>query len=273
MHINLSQILSALLFAGLATGALAAGNHAAGHDHASASIGKPGNAADVTRTIKISMGDNMRYSPSTIKVNNGETVRFILKNKGKLEHEMVLGSAKDLKRHAELMKKNPGMEHDDPNQVSLEPGQTKELIWQFTQQGTVDFACLEPGHMEAGMVGKFRVAAPPSAVKPNASTTAGKPKIILAAAGGADATAAAKPSGESVANEMVEAEVRKIDKEAGKITLKHGEIKKFDMPAMAMVFQVKDPAMLDQVKVGDKVKFAADRINNAFVVTAIELQK
>jgi Cu(I)/Ag(I) efflux system periplasmic protein CusF len=67
-----------------------------------------------------------------------------------------------------------------------------------------------------------------------------------------------------------EGEVRKVDKEAGKITLKHGEIKNLDMPGMTMVFQVKDPAMLETVKAGDKVSFTVDRINGTFTVLSIE---
>jgi Cu/Ag efflux protein CusF len=69
---------------------------------------------------------------------------------------------------------------------------------------------------------------------------------------------------------LTEGEVRKVDKETKKITLKHGPIQNLDMPAMTMVFQVKDPAMLDQVKAGDKIKFAADKINGAYTVTRIE---
>ena len=69
---------------------------------------------------------------------------------------------------------------------------------------------------------------------------------------------------------MTTGEVRKIDKENKKITLKHGEIKNLEMPGMTMVFQVKDPAMLDTVKAGDKVIFKAERANGALVVTEIE---
>ncbi len=71
--------------------------------------------------------------------------------------------------------------------------------------------------------------------------------------------------------ELVDGEVKKIDKDAGKITLRHGELKNLSMPAMSMVFRVQDPAMLDLVKVGDKVKFAADRVNGA--VTVVQLEK
>jgi Cu(I)/Ag(I) efflux system periplasmic protein CusF len=72
---------------------------------------------------------------------------------------------------------------------------------------------------------------------------------------------------------MADAEVRKVDKDAKKITLKHGEIKSLDMPPMTMVFQVKDPAMLDKVQAGDKVRFQAEKAGNSFVVTAIEVAR
>lgn len=120
-------------------------------------IGKPGNAAGATRTIQVDMKDNMRFQPETITVKNGETVRFLVKNSGKLKHEMVLGSPAALREHAEMMRKMPEMEHADDNMVAVEPGQTGELIWQFTQAGTYDFACLQPGHFEAGMKGKIKV--------------------------------------------------------------------------------------------------------------------
>jgi uncharacterized cupredoxin-like copper-binding protein/Cu/Ag efflux protein CusF len=270
MKSNLSHYVSLLALAGIAGPALAAGNHASGHDHASASIGKAGDASAVNRTVNIMMSDNMRFTPSSIKVKGGETIRFVVKNNGKLKHEMVLGSAKELKQHAEAMKKNPGMVHDDPNQVTVEAGKTKEMIWQFTQTGNVDFACLVPGHMEAGMVGKVRVAG--LMLAKNNRADAPKTATVANAEVATPAPAVAD-NANSVTNEMTDGEVKKIDKDNGKITLKHGEIKKFDMPPMSMVFQVKDAAMLDKVKVGDKIRFGADRINNAFVVTTIELQK
>ena len=72
---------------------------------------------------------------------------------------------------------------------------------------------------------------------------------------------------------MTEAEVRKVDFDAKKITLKHGEIKNLDMPPMSMVFQVKDPSVLGKFKVGDKVQFTADKIDGAFTVMTIEPAK
>ena len=75
------------------------------------------------------------------------------------------------------------------------------------------------------------------------------------------------------AENLSDGEVRKVDKDAKKITIKHGPIPSLDMPAMTMVFQVKDPAMLDHVKAGDKVKFEAQKIGGAFTVTKIEAAK
>lgn len=81
----------------------------------------------------------------------------------------------------------------------------------------------------------------------------------------AGAASAAAP-----ATDLTEGEVRRIDKANGRVTLKHGDIKNLDMPGMTMVFQVKDPSMLDAVKVGDKVRFRAEKEGSAFVVTQIQ---
>jgi uncharacterized cupredoxin-like copper-binding protein len=129
----------------------------AGHEEHAANMGKPGDAKKVTRTIQVDMNDTMRFTPSTINIKRGETIKFIVSNTGHVKHEMVLGSIDELKEHAALMIKFPEMEHSDPNQVSVEPGQTGELVWQFTKAGTFYFACLQSGHFEAGMRGKFVV--------------------------------------------------------------------------------------------------------------------
>ena len=120
-------------------------------------LGQPGNPAKVTRTMDIVMSDAMRYTPASIKVKRGETIRFRVKNSGQIKHEMVLGSLAELKEHAKTMVKFQEMEHDDPNAISVEPGKTGELVWRFTKAGKFDFACLVPGHFEAGMQGKIAV--------------------------------------------------------------------------------------------------------------------
>jgi uncharacterized cupredoxin-like copper-binding protein len=144
----------------LSGAAFAAGNHAGGHGHSAgaSAIGKPGVPAKVTRTIAIQMSDAMRYTPSDIQVKQGETVRFVIQNQGQVRHELSLGTEKELLEHLALMKKFPDMEHDEPSQVTVAPGQQGEIVWQFTQAGTVNFACLMPGHYEAGMKGAVRVS-------------------------------------------------------------------------------------------------------------------
>ena len=99
----------------------------------------------------------MRFTPDALEIRQGATVRFIVKNSGKTMHEMVIGTLKELKDHAEVMKKHPGMEHDEPFMAHVAPGKTEEIVWQFTKPGEFYFGCLIPGHFEAGMVGKIKV--------------------------------------------------------------------------------------------------------------------
>jgi uncharacterized cupredoxin-like copper-binding protein len=127
-------------------------------DHHTSAIGKPGKPGEVTRTVEVEMSDAMRFRPDRIRVRPNETIRFVVKNVGSLQHEMVLGTMEELKEHDAMMRKSPGMEHEEPNEVSVPPGKTGELIWHFTNAGTVPFACLEPGHFEAGMKGEVLVA-------------------------------------------------------------------------------------------------------------------
>ncbi|MBS0423602.1 MAG: hypothetical protein JSR71_04045 [Proteobacteria bacterium] len=109
--------------------------------------GKPGDAGKVSRIVKLTQVDNM-FLPAEVKVNEGETVRFVIKNGGNHKHEMLLGSMAELKQVAEMRRKYPDREHSEAYLMQLEPGEQKELIWQFTQAGTVDFACPLPGHFK-----------------------------------------------------------------------------------------------------------------------------
>jgi uncharacterized cupredoxin-like copper-binding protein len=166
----MKKTLSVLMLSLLPGMAMAAGEHGGhdmanmhqGHDMAAMQqdmhgIGRPGSSAEVSRTIDVVMGDNMRFVPEQIEVNAGETVRLFIKNSGKLAHELVIGNLESLQAHAEMMRQMPDMKHAEPNMISLQPGQKGGLIWTFEQAGTVDFACLIPGHMEAGMKGQVRV--------------------------------------------------------------------------------------------------------------------
>jgi len=156
---TLAKVL-ALMTIALSSSAFAGGNHAGGHGHddEETAIGKPGVVARVNRSITIEMNDSMRYAPADVQVKQGETIRFVVKNVGKVKHELSLGTQQELLEHLEQMKKFPDMEHDEPSKVTLAPGKQGEIIWQFTKAGTVNFACLMPGHYEAGMKGAIKVA-------------------------------------------------------------------------------------------------------------------
>ena len=135
--------------------------HAA-HHHASAvkeqkDWGIGGDPGNVSRTIKIVMSDDMKFSPNQISIKKDETIRFQIVNSGKAMHEMVIGTKKELDEHAAMMLKHPNMEHDEPYMAHVEPGKAQDLIWQFNRAGEFDFACLIPGHYQAGMVGKIKV--------------------------------------------------------------------------------------------------------------------
>lgn len=121
--------------------------------------GVTGDPAHVTRTVTVSMSDDMRFTPAAVDVRLGETVRFVLKNSGRLMHEFVLGTGGVLNKHAALMAKFPGMEHDEPYMAHVAPGKTGELVWTFNRPGQFDFACLILGHYQAGMKGRVHVVA------------------------------------------------------------------------------------------------------------------
>lgn len=160
----MKKSLSVLLLGVMPVFAFAGGAHSGAHNMAgmgqaaaTSASGKAGEPAKVSRTIALSMDDNMRFTPSQVSVKAGETVRFFIKNSGKIPHEMVIGSMAELKSHASMMMQMSTMKHVESNMISLEAGQRGGIVWQFDTAGEVDFACLIPGHMEAGMVGKVTV--------------------------------------------------------------------------------------------------------------------
>jgi len=128
-------------------------------------FGREGDAKKATRTVTIVMSDKFRFTPNQLTVGRGETVKFVVKNNGKLLHEMVLGTLPALKEHAALMKKFPTMEHDEPYMAHVAPGKAEAMVWQFAKAGKFYFGCLVPGHFEAGMVGEITVI--PQATKGN----------------------------------------------------------------------------------------------------------
>lgn len=169
---NASAFLVAATAMTMSATAFAAGAHSGGHGGGS---GEPGKASEVSRTINVEMHDNY-YEPESIEVNPGETVRFVIENKGNLVHEFNIGTPDMHEAHQEemmmmvehgviqggklnqnMMNMDMGngktMKHDDPNSVLLEPGQSKEVVWKFTEKGDIEFACNVPGHYQAGMYG------------------------------------------------------------------------------------------------------------------------
>ena len=137
---------------------------ATGHSHGHGNeAGHADNAAPVaqvvSRSIDIRMDDTMRFAPDSVQVQAGETIRFVVHNAGKVEHELVLGSDKDIRAHAEDMKKGTDHSHSHAGAaaISVAPGQTGELVVTFSKTGTLQMACLIPGHYEAGMKGQLNV--------------------------------------------------------------------------------------------------------------------
>ncbi len=121
--------------------------------------GIAGDAKQAKRTVVVTMTDDMRFKPDRLEIKQGETVRFVVKNAGKMMHEMVIGTRKELDEHAVLMIKFPNMEHDEPYMAHVDAGKQADIIWHFNRPGEFEFACLIAGHYQAGMRGKITVRA------------------------------------------------------------------------------------------------------------------
>ncbi|WP_439520126.1 cupredoxin domain-containing protein [Hydrogenophaga sp.] len=119
--------------------------------------GIAGEPRQASRTVQIRMTDDMKLSPNHLEVREGETLRLRAINQGRLMHEIVIGTTDELKAHAEMMKKHPGMEHDEPYMAHVPPGRRGDIVWTFNRAGDFEFACLIAGHFEAGMRGTIRV--------------------------------------------------------------------------------------------------------------------
>jgi uncharacterized cupredoxin-like copper-binding protein len=143
------------------TGLGAAAVADSGHGHqAHFSAGVPGDPKKPSRVVEVVMKEGqgtMEYVPNRVEVKRNEQIRFVLKNAGELAHEFILAHADDNAKHAALMQKYPDMEHDDPNAKTLPSKANAEILWRFNKRGEFEFACLIPGHREAGMLGKIIV--------------------------------------------------------------------------------------------------------------------
>jgi uncharacterized cupredoxin-like copper-binding protein len=153
--IMLPAALAAMLISGAA---LADAGHKGGHY----SFGEPGKASEVTRTVEVTADDRdgMKFIMDVGPIRQGETIKFVVTNKGQGPHEFSVGDTASQRAHAKLMAKNPEMHHEgDPSVVVLQPGETKELVWKFSKpvQGDIVFACQMPGHYDVGMVHKAKL--------------------------------------------------------------------------------------------------------------------
>ncbi|WP_227268016.1 copper-binding protein [Roseobacter weihaiensis] len=227
----------------LAAPVFAAGAHSGGHgsaeaDHAAMMlVGMPGKAADVDRTIDVTMRETddgqMIFEPASFDFDAGQTIRFNVKNDGELEHEFVIDTVERNVEHKAMMAEMD-MEHDDPNSVRLDAGAEDDVVWTFTNAGTFEFACLIPGHYESGMHGPITVS--DTMAEADLEYTTGK--------------------------------IKKIDAKAGKVTIIHGPLVNLDMPAMTMVFRA-DEATIASMSEGQDIEFVADRVKGKLTVTRV----
>jgi uncharacterized cupredoxin-like copper-binding protein len=131
------------------------------HTHDELPIGKPGEAGNAKRTINVTMKETsdgkMAFSPGSLTVREGETLRIKFVNRGETDHEFVMDTVEAILEHKKLMERFPEMEHDDPNAIRLQPDGQGEIIWTFGKAGEYAFACLIPGHYEAGMKGIIKI--------------------------------------------------------------------------------------------------------------------
>ena len=160
-HVFAHRLVAAALLA-VAVPAMAHGNEA--HAPKAGPVkqeqkdwGIAGDARAARRTIQVGMNDAMRFTPDRVEVRQGETVRIVVRNTGKVMHEFVIGNRQELAAHAELTMRFPDMEHDEPYMAHVPPGRTGEIVWTFNRAGDFEFACLIAGHFQAGMRGTIKV--------------------------------------------------------------------------------------------------------------------
>ena len=146
-HVGCGVLLAAMVYAAAAV---------AHEKHGGYSAGEPGDPKKPAREIVVLMNE-MDYTPATIEVKRGEQVRFVVRNVGTEAHEFLLATTAENLKHSEAMKKNPDMEHDEPNGLRLAAKKSGEILWKFSKAGTFEYSCLIPTHREFGMIGKVIV--------------------------------------------------------------------------------------------------------------------
>lgn len=221
-----------------------ADGHGDGHGDGHAEmmkVGMPGDAAKVDRTVDVIMVETddgeMLFKGDDLNFSKGETIRFMVRNKGELEHEFVLDTMANNEKHKMEMADMAGMdmEHDDPNRITLQPGEEAEVVWTFANDGTFEAACLIPGHYESGMHREVAVGDQMAQADVKYSTGT----------------------------------VKKIDAAAGKVTVAHGQLVNLDMPAMTMVFRA-DDEMIAKMSEGQDIEFVEERVQGKLTITKLK---
>jgi uncharacterized cupredoxin-like copper-binding protein len=159
-HLLAGVSLAGLLAAGASLSGFIGHREAEAHSGSVFAAGEPGDPSKGNRRVLITMREadgKMTFDPARIEARLGEQVRFVLTNAGLLDHEFLLDSFENNAKHKKEMEKNPEMEHDDPNGKRVATKKSAEILWRFTKRGTFEFACLIPGHYEAGMKGTIVV--------------------------------------------------------------------------------------------------------------------
>ena len=238
--------LSTALAVFLSAPAFAAGSH---DDHAMMMVGMPGDADAVDRMIHVVMktgsDGGMTFEPALIEVAMGETIHFHVMNQSDQEHQFVIDTVEGNAKHKAAMEKMD-MEHDDPNSVRLDAGTVGGVYWKFTKMGAFEFACLLPGHYDAGMNGAITVSE----------------KMAHSDSHGASHGSG---HGQGAELEYTTGKIKKINDKSGKVTIIHGPLSNLDMPAMTMVFRA-DEETIAKMSVGQKIEFAADRVKGKLTV-------
>lgn len=201
-------------------------------------VGMPGDTAKVDRTINVIMVETddgeMLLKGDDMTFKKGETIHFIIENKGELEHEFVLDTVENNAEHKIEMAKMD-MEHDDPNRIRLDAGATGEVIWTFSNDGTFEAACLIPGHYESGMFREVTVSHEMAQAEVKYSTGT----------------------------------IKKINAKSGKVTVVHGQLVNLDMPPMTMVFRA-DEDMIARMSVGQEIEFVEERVKGKITIVKMK---
>ena len=151
----------------LASGSVIAGSGESGHQHeemkghahSMASLaGLPGKEENVSRVIEVRADDSMRFTHEPFNIQDGETIRFVVTNKGEVPHEFAIGTKDEHVDHGKMMMNNPTMHHGPGgNAITVKPGETQVLIWKFENAWQIEVACNIPGHYQAGMHSSVKI--------------------------------------------------------------------------------------------------------------------